>query len=213
MSFIDVTLVKQLNDITQEVSQRKRKNLLGQMFTIETALIKKTLVEWFHKKTKFQYLELDLLIKNQYGKKHPIDWQRDKCAICKFLLKVDPLGYKIPNSKISYGNFFIRYEHKFLRNIYSDSKIAESPQICTLQNYYVIYQKVCIILLALLGSQINKDEDDFDIDLRDFLQERYTETDLKELRPKTDSVEIKKIIKSTNDSKIPRFKLKLYAFA
>ena len=152
MSFIDVTLVKQLNDITQEVSQRKRKNLLGQMFTIETALIKKTLVEWFHKKTKFQYLELDLLIKNQYGKKHPIDWQRDKCAICKFLLKVDPLGYNIPNSKISYGNFFIRYEHKFLRNIYSDSKIAESPQICSLQNYYVIYQKVCIILLALLGS-------------------------------------------------------------
>ena len=171
------------------------------------------MVEWFHKKTKLQYLELDLLIKNQYERKHPIDWQRDKCAICKLLLKVDPLGYNMPNSKLSYGNFFIRYEHKFLRNIYSDSKIAESPQICTLQNYYVIYQKVCIILLALLGSQINKDEDDFDIDLRDFLQEKYTETDLKELRPKIDSVEIKKIIKNTNDSKIPRFKLKLYAFA
>ena len=41
MSFIDVTLVKQLNDTAQEVSRRKYQNNLDQMFTIETALIKK----------------------------------------------------------------------------------------------------------------------------------------------------------------------------
>ena len=35
MSFIDVMLVKQLNDIAEEVSRRKCKNALGQMFTIE----------------------------------------------------------------------------------------------------------------------------------------------------------------------------------
>ena len=52
MSFIDVTLFKQLNDISQEVSRRKYKNALGRMFTIETALIKKTLVEWFNKKLR-----------------------------------------------------------------------------------------------------------------------------------------------------------------
>ena len=45
VSFIDVTLVKQLNDIAQEVIQRKCKNALGQMFTTEIALIKKTLVK------------------------------------------------------------------------------------------------------------------------------------------------------------------------
>ena len=39
MSVIDVMLVKQLNDIAQEVSRRKCKNALGQMFTIETALV------------------------------------------------------------------------------------------------------------------------------------------------------------------------------
>ena len=48
ISFIDVTLVKQLNDIAQEISRRKCKNALGQMFTIEIALIRKTLVEWFN---------------------------------------------------------------------------------------------------------------------------------------------------------------------
>ena len=43
MPFIDVMLVKQLNNIAQEVSRRKCKNALGQMFTIETALIIKIL--------------------------------------------------------------------------------------------------------------------------------------------------------------------------
>ena len=40
ISFIDITLVKQLNKTAQEVSWRKYKNALGQMFTIETALTK-----------------------------------------------------------------------------------------------------------------------------------------------------------------------------
>ena len=42
------------------------------MFLVETALIKSTLLEWFNKKIKSQHLELDLLIKNKYEKKHPI---------------------------------------------------------------------------------------------------------------------------------------------
>ena len=59
---------------------------------------------------------------------------------------------------------------------------------------YQKFIKVCISPLALLGSHINKDEDEFDIDLRDFLQEKYPETDLEELRSKIVSVEIKNII-------------------
>ena len=38
-------MVQQLNDIAQEVCRRKCKNALDQKFTIETALIKKTLIE------------------------------------------------------------------------------------------------------------------------------------------------------------------------
>ena len=56
MSFIDVKLLKQLKDMTQEVSRRKCKNTLGQMFMIKTALVKKTLSEWFNKKIKSQYV-------------------------------------------------------------------------------------------------------------------------------------------------------------
>ena len=78
-----------------------------------------------------------------------------------------------------------------------------------------MYQKfinVCISLLALLGSHINKDEDQFDTNLRDILEEKYPETDLEKLRSKIDRAEIKNIIRNTNGNKIPRFNLKLYAF-
>ena len=121
--------------MTQEVSRRKCKNALGQMLMIETALAKKKLLEWFNKKIKSQYLELDLMIKNQYERKHPVNWKTDKCVICKMLLKIDPLGYDMQSLKMSYGDFFIRYEHKFLKNIYSDNEIAESL-LCSVSKVY-----------------------------------------------------------------------------
>ena len=98
--------------------------------------------------------------------------------------------------------------------IYPDSEIAESPQICTLQNYYLAYQKfirICISLLTMLGSHTSN-EDNFDTDLKDFWQEQYPETETEESREKHENVEIKNIIKSTNGNKIPRFNWKLYAF-
>ena len=98
------------------------------------------------------------MIQNKYERKHPIDWQKDKCVIFKLLLKIDTLGFNVPKS---YGDFFIRYKHKFLRNIYPYSEIAELPQICTLQRYYAVYQKfikICISLFALLGGlHVTKD--------------------------------------------------------
>ena len=130
MSFIDITLIKQLIDIAQEVNQRKCKNASGQVFTTETEFIKKHCQSGLIKK-----INVD---KKSIERKHPIEQQKNKCVIYKLLLKTFSLGYDVPNSEMSYANFFIRYEHKFLRNIYSDSEIAESLYICTLQNYYVV---------------------------------------------------------------------------
>ena len=111
--------------------------------------------------------------------------------------------------------FFIRFEHKFLRNIYSDEEIKQSPQICTLEKYYETYQnfvKISISLFSIFGSNINQDEGQSDLDLKDFLQEQYPEIDLEKLKSKIDDVEIKNIVKKNNGNKIPKFNLKLYAF-
>ena len=62
------------------------------------------------------------------------------------------------------------------------------------------------------GSHVTKEEGQFDIDLKDFLQEKYPKTDLEELRLNIDGVEIKNIIEFTNGKKILRFNLKVYAF-
>ena len=133
---IAAKLVKQLNNIAKEVSRRKCKNALGQMLTIETALIKTALLSWFNNKIKSQYLELDLLVKNKFERQNPSNWQKDKCVICKILLKIDPLGYDVPNPEMSCGDFFIIFEHNFIRNMYLDKEIKQSPQICTPQSYY-----------------------------------------------------------------------------
>ena len=41
-----------LKDTAYEVSRRKSKSSLGQMFSIESALVKKTLLKWFNLKFK-----------------------------------------------------------------------------------------------------------------------------------------------------------------
>ena len=71
---------------------------------------------------------------------------------------------------------------------------------------------MCISLLPIFGSNMNQDEDQFDLDLKDPSQEKYPEIDLEELKSKIDDAEIKNIIKKTNVNKIPTFNLKLCAF-
>ena len=67
---------------------------LGQIFCVECAVVKKTLLAWFNRKFKSQYLQ-----------------------ISTFPLKVEPTNYQTPENEMTFGEFIIRYEHKFLRNI------------------------------------------------------------------------------------------------
>ena len=41
-------------------------------------------------------------------------------------LKIEPTNYKTPGDEMTYGDFIIRYEHKFLRNIYTNDQIKKS---------------------------------------------------------------------------------------
>ena len=48
ITFIEPHLINMLKDMAFEVSKRKCKNSVGQMFSIESALVKKTLLKWFN---------------------------------------------------------------------------------------------------------------------------------------------------------------------
>ena len=52
---IDPYLIHMLKDAPCEVPKRNCKNSLGQMFSIESVMIKKTLLKWFNLKFKRQF--------------------------------------------------------------------------------------------------------------------------------------------------------------
>ena len=70
---INKDLAIQLKDIAFEVSKRKCKKTMGQMFCVECALVKKTLLEWFNRKFKSQYLQISPFDKFRYERNFPID--------------------------------------------------------------------------------------------------------------------------------------------
>ena len=56
MSFVDIKLIKQLKDSALEVNWKKCKNAIAEMFSIKLCLVEKTILVWFNKKIKLQYL-------------------------------------------------------------------------------------------------------------------------------------------------------------
>ena len=48
MKFIDIQILNQLKDIAIDVSKRKCKNTIAQMFCIESIFVKRTLLGWFN---------------------------------------------------------------------------------------------------------------------------------------------------------------------
>ena len=64
----------------------------------------------------------------QYGKNNPVNWRDDKCVLCKMPLRVEPTNFRMPDDEMTYGDFVIRFEHKFIRNIHTSKQIKESFQ-------------------------------------------------------------------------------------
>ena len=67
-------------------------------------------------------------------------------------MKMELTNYLTSDNKMTFGDFIIRYEHKFLRNIYTNEEIQKSDHIKNLQSYYEIFREhiqICIGLFAL----------------------------------------------------------------
>ena len=72
----------------------------------------------------------------QYERNNPVNWRDDKCVLRKMPLRIDPTNFKMPDNEMTYRDFVIRFEHKFIRNIYTSEQIKESLNLETLGNYY-----------------------------------------------------------------------------
>ena len=112
-------LIKQLYDQALHASKRTCKNALAMVFGIELAFVKKTLLVWLNKKVSSQFKQLQQADILNYEKEHPLSYNVHKCVICKMPIGVAPSSPEKLNSEMKYGDFIIRYEYKFLRNIYA----------------------------------------------------------------------------------------------
>ena len=174
MKLIDFQILRQLKDISIDFSRRKCKNTMGQMFCIECALVKKTLLDWINKKYRTQFLEINYFVKMQYEGNNSVNWRNDKCVKCKMPLRVEPTNFKASDDEMPYGDFVIRSEHKFKRK--------ESHHLTTLENYYGIYQKSVSISTGLLSMFNNYNKrDEINMEVSEFIEENFANDFIDEL--------------------------------
>ena len=160
LQFRKPELIKQLYDIAVTVSKKESKNAMGEMFCIESAFAKKALLDWFNKKYTSRFKEVNSFEKMQYRKNNPINYSTTKCVICKMPLKIEPTNSKISDFEMTYGDFIIRYEHKFLRNIYTNDQIKSSDDLKDIESYYIVFNKfiaICTELSSVLSQYTKTD--------------------------------------------------------
>ena len=129
-------------------------------------------------------------------------------------MKVEPTNFKTPDDEISFGDFVIPYEHKLLRNIYTNGQIKDLYNLIDLESYYEIFEEyiaTCVGLLALLNS-FNR-YDFINSAIENNVNNNFYGDEIIEI--KNTKTEIKKLIKkllSTSFGKVPKFNLKIYAY-
>ena len=209
MTFIDRNIVLQLSDAAQLVALKKHKNAVGQMFSIELFFLKDTIIRWFNQKIKSSNLVVNPINKANY-KKNPIDWKNDKCYLCKFKLDIVPTKFDTSDLEMTFGDFAIRYEYKFLKNIFSPEQLQKSEHLMSLENYYVVYKKVISAVVKLQNLQQTVDFCELESDVVNIVQDIDENNEsINQLRDNIDNIEIKNL---TSGEKIPSFMLRLIAY-
>ena len=111
---------------------------------------------------------------------------------------------------MSYTDFYMRYEHKFLRNIFSKEELETLKELKSLESYYEVFDRF-LTPVILLESTIKK-------------QETFSETGKKKLsnfiekhcKGAENYHKIAEQIKENEikhfDPKIPKFSQQLYSF-
>ena len=206
ITFIDQSLIKMLKDMAFEFVKRRCQNSIGQMFSIESALVKKTLLRWFNQKFKQQFDKINPIQKLRYESTNPKKIKKkDKCAICKFPMKLEPTNFKTPDDEMSFGDFVIRYEHNFLRNIYTDEQIKDSCHLKHLGSYYKIFEEYIMICIGLLALLNNFNKSDFiNLATELFVEDKFAGDEINEIKNAINQTEIKNAL-STTPGNVPKF--------
>ena len=130
-------------------------------------------------------MELSNSAKRKYEIENPIDWLRDLCCICPFPLKINATKFDADSQTMSYVNFIIFREHKFLRNIFSSKEPVTTDSLKDLKTYhqaFVKFLKIVIIFQNALNIH-EKFSNCFDEDFLNFCRDNCADcSDFNELK-------------------------------
>ena len=207
LKYGDVITVKQLRDCALAVHKKTNVVAMSEMFCTEIKFVTNCVLKWYH--TKYKNLELSLQSKNEFEKENPIDWENGECVLCRFPLEANPTTCE--NEKMSYGDFIIKKEHMFLRNIFSEKELLKSSSIATFESFhkhFIEFLKIVVFLEEEIKSSRLFSDCSY-VNLKRFIEKHFSEFDsFKHIKQDIETVEIK----GYSNSEIPKFNLQLYAF-
>ena len=206
LRYHDVITLKQLRDCALAVNEKSNVLAISEMFCTEIKFATDCLLKWYY--SKYKNHELNFENKKQYERENPIDWENGQCVLCRFPLQANPTSPQ--NEKMSYGDFVIKKEHMFLRNIFSKEELSKSPSINTFESYhqqFVKFLQIAVFLEEAIKSSLHYLDCSYP-DLIEFLMQHFSEFDYFEnVKEHIETVQIKGYV----NSKIPKFNLQLYA--
>ena len=90
--------------------------------------------------------------KRKYEVEFPIDWENGCCCLCKFPVITNPTTFDVSLENMSYSDFIILKEHKFLRNIFSEEDLLKTKALRNIEQYHLAFQKFLTISIYLEDS-------------------------------------------------------------
>ena len=132
LKYGDIDTIRQLRDCALAVYKKSKALAISEMFCTEIKFATDCVLKWFY--DKYRNHELNIETKNRFEKENPIDWENGECVLCRFPLEANPTNPE--NKKMSYGDFIIKKEHMFLRNIFSKEELLKSSSIDTFESFH-----------------------------------------------------------------------------
>ena len=168
------------------------------------------MLKWFNAKFELNNLESSNSTKRKCEIENPIDSSRNCCCICPFHLEVNATKFDADNETMSFVDFIIFKEHKFLRNIFSSEEHATTDGLKDLKTYHQTFVKFLkIIVLQIALNTLVEFSDCFNEDLPNFCRDNWADcSDFDELKETIGSVKVK----NNPGFKTSKFFLQIYAF-
>ena len=128
-------------------------------------------------------------------------------------MKLELTNHTTPDNEMTFGDFMIRYEHKFLKNIYITKQIEQSDHINNLESYYEIFKDYIIICIGLIALLNKFNRDNFiNLPTKEFVEKRFAGDDIRDIKNTINRTEIKNSFLMTRGNFF-KFNLKIYAYA